>query len=470
MIIEKIKANIKDHKLFKQKERVLICVSGGTDSVFLLHALAEISAEYQLKISVAHLNHCLRGAESDADQAFVAAMAEGLGMAFFSARVEVDKLAKNKKMSIEQAARFARYNFFVNICKANKIKKIILAHTKDDQVETILMRMLRGTGIKGLGGMKFLSEFEDMLLARPLLNIEKKQILNYLKKKKLKSRIDSSNLRNNYFRNRIRLELIPHLEKLSPALKDNIVRIGENAQKTDSFLQVKLKPIYQKLVSVNIKNEFCFKRDKFLKLMPIIRSELVRKVIFALNGDLNGIDCKHINLVESFIAESILKGQFLDLPKSIQVYKTRQYVKFLKKVNINPVPVKKEKFSLLKLGQEIVIKSLGYSVKAVQEKLNVKIGEHVYGVEYLDLDKIKFPLTIRARLPGDTFKPLGATGKKNVKKFFIDQKIDRQEKENIPLILSDNKVIQVGALRISDDYKVTKQTKRILKITIRKIN
>jgi tRNA(Ile)-lysidine synthase len=468
MIIQEIKSTIEQHKLLDKGEPVLVCVSGGPDSVFLLSVLAKINSEYKLKISVAHLNHCLRCAESDADEAFVARLTSRLGLDFFRSRVDVNKLARTRKMSIEQAARFARYNFFANISKAKKIRKIILAHTKDDQVETILMRLLRGTGIKGLGGIKLLTEFENMLLVRPLLNIEKHQILSYLKKNKIKSRIDSSNLENNYFRNKLRLDIIPMLEKISPALKDNLARLGETAQKTESFLQTKLEPVYQKIVSLKKTGEISVDRKKFLKLMPIIRAELIRKVISALNDGLNGIDYKHINLTDSFIEQGISPGQFLDLPKAIQVIKTRGSIIFVKKRKYTVAIPEVKKF-FLELGKELRMKNLGYCFKAVLEAKNSRPKKHTRGVEYLDFDKLEFPLLVRAKISGDSFKPLGSAGKKTVKKFLIDQKIDKAEKKKIPLVLSGEKIVAVGNMRIADDYKVSARTKKILKLIIKKI-
>lgn len=468
MIIEKIKSIIINNKLFKHKENVLVCVSGGSDSVFLLEALSLINDIYKLNIYVAHLNHSLRGKESDADEVFVRKLALKLGIPFLRARVDIAKISRQNKMSIEQAARFARYNFFSNISKANGIKKIVLAHTKDDQVETVLMRILRGTGIKGLGAMRFLSEVKNMLLIRPLLNIEKHQILRYLNQNRIKFRIDSSNLEKNYFRNKIRLEALPALEKLSPALKDNIIRLSDNAQKTESFLQEKLKQVYSRIVSSGRKNELKIEQVKFLKLMPIMRSELIRKVIFDLIKDINGIDYKHINIIDNFIEHDFLSGSSLDLPRSIKVSKLRKYIKF-EIVKKNKVDTFLNKKFSLQLNKELVIKSWGYvfKVEKVLGKINIK--RKPKGVEYFDLDKLKFPLTVRTKLEGDWFKPLGSKGIKKIKKFFIDQKIDRDEKSEIPLILSRDEVILVGDLRISDNYKVTDKTKNIIKIFISKI-
>ncbi|MBU1042826.1 MAG: tRNA lysidine(34) synthetase TilS [Candidatus Omnitrophica bacterium] len=468
MIIEKIKSTIIANKLFKPKERVLVCVSGGPDSVFLLDILTRLKELYALRISVAHLNHCLRGQESDADEVFVSQLADGYGMSFFRARVDVAKLAKQKKISIEQAARFARYNFFSNICQTQKIKKIVLAHTKDDQVETILMRILRGTGIKGLGGIKFLSELDNMLLVRPLLDIEKQQILSYLKKNKLKFRVDSSNQEKNYFRNKVRLDVLPLLEQLSPGLKDNIVRIADNAQKTENFIQAKLNPIYQRIIFSIKNNEIIIYRQKFLKLMPIIRSEIIRKAIFSLSGDINGIDYKHIRIIDDFAGINVLSGQGLDLPKSLQVGRTRQYLKFSLKKKSKISVLENQKF-LLELNKELIIKSLGYSFKVIKLKGKINIKKKLPGIEYLDFAVVKFPLIVRTWLSGDRFKPLGNIGSQKIKKFLIDQKIDKDLKQKIPLVLSGNKIILVGGMRIADDFKVTKQTKNILKIIIKRI-
>ncbi len=468
MIIEKIKSTIANKKLFKLKEPVLVCVSGGSDSVFLLKALNQLKDIYKLNISVAHLNHCLRGKESDADEMFVGKMAKSLGMPFFKARVDVARLAKKQKISIEQAARMARYNFFSNVCCVQKIKKVVLAHTKNDLAETVLMRILRGTGVKGLGAMRFSRDFEGLLLIRPLLETEKKEILKFLKKHKIKFRTDSSNSKKDYFRNKIRLDLIPKLIKLSPGLKENIVRLSENAQNSEDFLQLKLKSIYKKTVCAK-KNEYCIQREKFLKLTVAMRFELIRMIIFNLKGDLDAIERRHIKIIDSFVFQPGIQGKLLDLPKNIKVNKTRKYIKFYIQKKAKKFLGQKEEV-LLSLGEQLQIKSMGYSIKAqsVSQKVNVK--RKLKGVEYLDLDKIKFTLLIRGRLAGDSFKPLGLKVEKKLKKFLIDEKIEYSNKKNLPLVLSGDEIVLVGDMRISEDYKVLKKTKRILKITIKNIS
>jgi tRNA(Ile)-lysidine synthase len=467
MIISKIKSIIKDHDLIRPSDHLLVGVSGGPDSVFLLNVLAKLKKEWGFRISVAHLNHCLRGKDSDKDEKFVAKTAADLQLPYYRARVDVKDFAKKNKYSVEQAARTARYNFFVNLCKVKSIKKILLAHTKDDQVETVLMRIIRGTGIKGLGAMKYNTDFENIKIIRPLLGIEKDQIIEYLKIHKIRSRVDKSNFKKDYFRNKIRLDILPRLLKLSPGLKDSIFRMALSAQDADAFVQHKLKPVYNNTVEEK-RSQFQIERKKYIKLMPLMRKELLRKLINNLKGDLNAIDFKHIEIIDQFIRQDDLSGKELDLPQNIKLRKTRQNAIFTGGAKILRSKSAKVEYKL-GLNKKISLKELGYEISAERVKIKPGIKRQVKLVEYLDLDKLEFPLTVRTRRPGDTFWPLGAKGKKKLKKFLIDQKIDDHKKDKLPLILSKNKIALVGFMRIGEPYKITKNSRSALKVSFRKI-
>jgi len=331
MIIGKIRSDIEKYNLFARGDRLLVCVSGGPDSVFLLHCLKDLQKKYKLKLFIAHVNHNLRSGESDAEEAFVYELSLNLKITFYKCSAPTALIASKEKLSIEEAARNLRYNFFTNICHIHKIKKIILAHTKDDQVETIIMRILRGTGIKGLGGMRFKSRMGKLSLVRPLLETEKQDILRYLEKNKIKYMIDSSNLKTDYFRNKIRLEIIPMLSNYSPKIKESIFRIGETAKQADDILQEKVKRIFSKIVTVKQEKAFCINKQLFLKLPLVLRSGVIRKIISDLKGDLNGIDFKHVQIVDDFIRKIDLKGKHLDLPKAVFVEKSREFVCFQEK-------------------------------------------------------------------------------------------------------------------------------------------
>ncbi len=466
MIVEKIKSNIERYGLFKKGERLLLCVSGGPDSIFLLHCLNGLRKKHRLKLFIAHVNHNLRAGQSDAEEAFVCKLSVDLKIPFYRCSVPTALIAGKEKLSLEEAARNLRYNFFANICHIHKIKKIVLAHTKDDQVETIIMRILRGTGIKGLCGMSIENRLEKISLIRPLLNIEKKEILNYLKKNKIRYMIDSSNLKTDYFRNKVRLEIIPMLSNYSPQIKENIYRLGETAKQAEGILEEKVKKVYSRVVMLKKEKVLCVNKELFLKLPLVLRSGIIRKVISELKGGLNGFDFKHIKIVDDFITKQLTKGKYLDLPKAVSVEKSRDsvffYEKGMKCRGSFEIPPR-----MLYLDKELRIPELNLCLKAVKLKRlkeEKSLKKHSANVEYFDLDKMDFPLEVRLRKSGDLFHPLGGKGKKKLKKFFIDQKIEDKQKDRIGLVVSGGTIAWVVGMRLADPFKITKKTKRILRI------
>ena len=471
MIISKIRSDIEKYNLFAKGDRLLVCVSGGPDSVFLLHCLKDLRKKYKLKLFIAHVNHNLRGKESDAEEAFVYKLSLNLKVPFYKCSVPTALIAGKEKLSIEEAARNLRYNFFTNLCHIHKIKKIVLAHTKDDQVETIIMRMLRGTGIKGLCGMRFENRLGKLRLIRPLLNIEKQEILHYLKKNKIKYMIDSSNLKTGYFRNKVRLEIIPMIAKYSPHIKESIFRIGEIAKQADGILEEKVKRIYPGVVTIKKEKVFCVNKKLFLKLPLVLRSGVIRKVISGLKGDLNGIDFKHVQIVDDFIRKIDLKGKHLDLPKAVFAEKSREFVCFQEK-NKKAARSFKMGSRMLYLDKELKIPKLNLCLKAslvkkAKEEKNFK--KHSAMLEYFDFDKMNFPLEVRSRKSGDLFHPLGGKGKKKLKKFFIDQKIEDKQKDCTGLVICGGIIAWVAGLRLGDPFKVTNKTKRIVKIQAKRL-
>ncbi len=451
-------------EIFGPGEKLLVGVSGGPDSVFLLNTLSCLQKYFGFKIYIAHVNHCLRGAESDADELFVRNLAFEKAAPFFLCRVNAAKIAKNEKLSLEDAARKARYNFFLNLCRIHKITKIVLAHTKDDQAETVLMRILRGTGLTGLCGMSPVSDRDGVKIIRPLLDIEKKDILNYLKKHIIKSRLDSSNLKTDFFRNRIRLDILPLLEKINPRVKDNLVRLGSNAREADEVLQDLVLKKFPRVVCGQNKNLFRVKRDSFMRLAPVLRTGILRRIIALLEGDLKGIDARHIHIADAFIRAQQTSVKSIDLPKGLLLRKSKNYI-VLEKKQLQKKNNNKKKSYLLSLNKRINIPDLGFSFIASSIKKNINLKKHSQNVEYFDRDKLKFPLIIRGREKGDCFYPLGLKGRKKIKDFLIDEKVDAEQKDKIPMLICGKDIVWVTGMRISEKFKVTDKTKNILKIT-----
>jgi len=446
---------------------LLAGISGGPDSVFLLEQLRLLRRDYGLRLCVAHVNHCLRGKDSDGDEAFVAALAAGYGLPFFRCRVNTAAVAKTQKMSLEDAGRMLRYNFFLNLCNVHGIDKIVLAHTKDDQSETVLMRLLRGTGITGLAGMRPLTVIEGKKVIRPLLVIEKRQITGYLRKRAIASRTDASNLVPEFFRNKIRLELVPLLEKLSPHVKDNLCRIADNAREAEDFLRQTARRDYARLVSKGRDGVARLEREFFSRLMPVRRSGLIRAVMMDLLGSLQGIDSRHVRIADDFICAKNNSGRSIDLPKGVVITQSRGYCVFrlaaAKRGQGRALAAVR-----LPLARRICVPGLRYSFIAQTVNKITSLKKHSSLIEYFDLDTLSVPLRIRTRKDGDVVRPLGSSGAKKLKKFLIDEKIDNFEKDRIPLVVSGKHIVWVVGVRIADPYKVTAATRRILKISAEK--
>ncbi|MBU4304314.1 MAG: tRNA lysidine(34) synthetase TilS [Candidatus Omnitrophica bacterium] len=466
----KFQAVIRAERLFCRRDRILIGVSGGPDSVCLLSLLLYLSKSYHFKLAVAHVNHCLRGKESDADELFVRKLALKCGLPFFSVKEDVSKIAAGEKMSLEDAARKIRYDFFLRVCLQEKINKIALAHSRDDQAETVLMRILRGTGITGLCAMQRKSRLSGISIIRPLLDIEKKEILRYSKQHRLASRIDSSNLERDFFRNKVRLDVLPFLSKFNPQISQNLFHLGENAKEVEVFLQAEIDKAYAKLIHNGHNAGLVMRRDKFLRLAAALRKGVIRRAIEAIKGDLKDIEYKHIQLIEDMAAAyKHISLNAVDLPGNVLIQKNRGKIVFRKKASAVSEVKQKNITCVLEPDKKVEIPKLGYCFLAKRVQAEVNILKHSRQVEYFDADKLRFPLFVRTRRNGDVFHPLGSSGKKKIKKFFIDEKIERQEKESIPLVLSGKTIVWVVGMRIAEPFKITPKTKRIIRITARKL-
>ena len=382
--------------------RKILAFSGGPDSMYLLHMLLKE------KPILAHLNHGLRGAESDQDELFCKRIAKKYGL-----QIETEKIAPPKN---EETARIARYEFLERIRKKHNASKIITAHHLNDSIETVILNLTRGTGLKGLTGIK------SDKIERPLLNTTKEEILSYLKKYKIPYRKDSSNKDTKYSRNRIRLNVIPELKKINPNFEKSFASTIENLQEAQSFIESQTPKWH---------GEFFTK--KFSALHPCIQANLLLQI----NREFSQ---KNIKELQSFI--------------------------------------KKNKTGTRKLGLEIA-----YGKFFTQKKShNFKIIFHILkkhpktlktsNIVFLDFDKIKkiSNLKIRTFQPGDSIKPLGLEGKsQKLQDVFTNKKIAAALRNKIPVItLNNREILAVGTLTISEEYKVSASTKKILKVNFSK--
>lgn len=448
-ILTRFKDNIIYHKLIDFGDTIIVGSSGGPDSQFLISLLNQIKEEYKLNIVLAHLNH-LHRKEAINDENLVIETGNKLGLDVRVKRASMDDFAREKKISAEDAGRRLRYEFFRDIAREFDHGKIAVAHNKDDQAETVLMRMIRGTGLDGLRGMDFRSE--DII--RPILTFEKKEILAYLNENNIPYALDQSNFSNDYTRNYIRNEIIPRMEEINPRLKDSIFSLSDLVKNDLEIIDVSIKKLSENVIKSTSNNQLSLDKDLFESLSYPYQARVLRSAIEDLNGSTKDFSKQNIddfiNLTNLSNGKKIIKDdlEFSKSYKSYNLRKTRSESSSDEKI-------------YLSLGEE---KSFnGYMISA---DLVDKAKDKAKTIGYFDYDKLNFPLEIRTRKNGDKFNPLGFGHSKKLKDFFIDEKIDKIERDRIPLILSDGKIIWLVSYRLAEDAKVDQRTKKIVRIEV----
>jgi tRNA(Ile)-lysidine synthase len=318
MLLSKVKDTIKKYNLIQKNDKIVVGVSGGPDSVTLLHLLCSLKKEFNLKLHVAHLDHGLRK-DSSNDRLFVESLAQRLNLPFTSARVSIKELAR--KGSLEEIARNVRLGFLFKVAKDSKAQKIALGHNLDDQAETVLMRILRGTGLYGLSGILAKRDLYGYEIIRPLILTKRKEIEAYLKQRKIKARTDSTNLKDLYLRNRIRNKLLPFLEK---GYNRNIREVLSNTAESlayDYDYLAKAAAKYAKGPGGKIELK------RLMRLHPSIRRLVIRLFILKVKGDTRRISFQHIREIEDMISNRPLNS-VVDLPKGISVKKQKKALYF----------------------------------------------------------------------------------------------------------------------------------------------
>jgi len=322
-LIEKVRETIKRYSMFTWGDRVVMGVSGGPDSVCLLYLLNSLKDEFNLSLHIAHLDHMLRK-DSKYDILFVKEMAEKLNLPITTEKINIPKLAK--KGSIEEIARKVRFDFLFRVAKDIGAKKIVLGHNKDDQAETILLRILRGAGLYGLMGILPKREISGYTVVRPLIEAERKEIERYLKRRKIKTILDRSNNSVIYLRNRIRNRLIPLLEtQYNRNIRKILCHTAEIVETDYNYLEKKGREELKDLRVKSNLSKIKLNLSKLLRLHPAIQRIVLRLAISDLKGDTRRLTFKHLKELEDLI-KTRPKGSIVDLPKNISVQKEAKYL------------------------------------------------------------------------------------------------------------------------------------------------
>ncbi|MGR3309210.1 MAG: tRNA lysidine(34) synthetase TilS [Candidatus Brocadiales bacterium] len=479
---------IKKYELLKDGEAVVVGVSGGPDSVALLSLLLSIRSKMQLSntIYIAHLNHKLRGKESDEDEAFVRSLAERFGIGIEVKSVDIKNLSSSGRYSIEEIARRERYAFFDSVAKKVGVSTIAVGHTADDNAETVLHRIIRGTGLFGLQGMRPKRQLftgSSIRLIRPLIFSWREDIIKYLEQEGLPYRIDSSNLQVDYFRNKIRLELLPLLcQNYNKNIKEALCRLGEIAQQNQDFLNAKLNDTLNLTLNSQLStlNSIVLDASALANQPQILKQLVIRECLERLGVSLKGIGYKNYIAILRFLEDSPT-GKTLQLSNELTV-ELKQGKLYLQAGKPASRQARKPVSDCVEINFPGVtaLPSFGFHVTA--ETFENKEGfldnfkqQKTGYEEVFDLKKIKGPLYVRTRRAGDRFHPLGSKGTKKLKNFFIDEKAPYLMRDRIPIVVmsestsgGNDQPIWIVGMRIDDRVKLTMDTRKVLRLTFSK--
>lgn len=455
-LYQKVMETIEKNKMLEKGDRVIIGVSGGADSIALADFLCSVQEQFFLGLTVVHIHHGIRGKEADDDKDFVKAFCEKKKIECLVFYHDIPKEARSKRISEEEAGRQARYEDFEAVAQKKQANKIAVAHNKNDQAETLFMRLCRGSGMKGFGGI--LPKRGKII--RPFLDCTRQEIEQYCKKRNLDFCIDSTNSENQYTRNKIRNQLIPWLEKeINTETVDHIVSMSEQMREENIYLEKIADSIYQK---AKIKKNF----DSILLCCETIKEEdaviqrrVLKQAIEELKKNGKNISMRHIQAIRELIEKPTGKG--IDLIEGIKAKRVYDGICIYQEVaEQENLQIDKE----MTLGETIFIKELGKFVEISSNENKNGIKKNRMCTKVFDYDKIKNSIHLRTRKPGDRIYFRGIGGNKKLKDYFIDEKIPREERSRILLIADGSDILWVMGYRVSDWYLAEENTKNIVTI------
>ena len=470
-ILRAVEHTIDTHRMVNPGDTLLVAVSGGPDSVALVHILLALAPELSFQIAMAHLNHCLRDEESDRDEAFVASLAESLELPLHVEKEDVRRYQKSRRLSLEEAARQVRYRFYNATAAKFGYEKIALGHHANDNAELILMYLLRGSGPLGLTGIP---PVRDDKIIRPLIDIQRNEIMEYLAVKGMEYLEDSSNRDSQFLRNKVRNRLIPELKaQYNPKLIESLNRMGAIFDAEERWIENLIQPIFEKVMVFEKQGRIGFDISELNQQTIAVRRRLIRQAVSKVKGNLRRIAFAHVEAAVKLAQKGPDLG-VLDLPDRIRISRQNDVLVMsreeqnLRYFSNSPLSSLTPDYEYRLAGPgEISISEAALKIRfsevSLEQTSDWHPSVHGTGSAYFDMDKVHFPLVIRNFRPGDRFSPLGMTGRQKLKKFFIDHKISRTERAKCPILLSRNEIIWVVGHRLDNAVKIGPQTRRILK-------
>lgn len=435
-------------------------VSGGPDSMALLHILYNVKEDLGIRLFVCHLNHMIRGAQAKRDEDFVSSFCKRLGIPLKIGCADVPSLSRANKLSLEDAGRRARYAFFDEAAKGFGAGKIALGHNADDNVETVLMRLITGSGARGLLGIPP----KRGKIIRPIIECWRGEIESYCRKHRLNPRIDKSNFDTKYLRNRIRHQLIPLLKKFNPNVKSAIAKATDLLAADYEYLMgISGKALHGATIRTD-RDTIALDIDKLLMYPDPIRRYVLRLAIEEVKGDLENIAFSHIEDITNKLPDD--ERWEIHLPSGIFAKGDGDKLEISR---IATAPEERVSFRYgFKIPGTVSVKEAGVRVKAavidVPSKSNLKLKDKNKAI--LDLGKVGREAVVRSRREGDKFSPFGISGTKKIKDFLIDEKVPKGEKDLVPIVEVRGRIAWVAGMRMDNAFKITNRTKKAVKFTI----
>lgn len=476
---DKVLAAIREHELVTVGETVVVGVSGGPDSLVLLHVLNAISPELGIQLYVAHLDHQLRGSASDADAAFVAEIARTWGLPAAVEAHPVAEYARLRHLSLEEAARVVRYRFLAETAARVGARRIAVAHNADDQAETVLMHLLRGSGLAGLRGMAYVSSLPSvagvpaianspLTLIRPLLGIPRVEIQAYCDEQDLRPRYDASNDETRFWRNRLRHQVIPYLERFNPRLREILNHTAESIADDYDYMRGQLLTAFDAIAHPD-GNALVLNLPRWRELPPSLQRATLREAVRRLRRELRNINWVHIEAARR-VAHSGKVGARATLPGHLLLAVGYDTFSVGESVPRPDWPLLFDEPLTLHLGESVKLPGTAWVVRVTEE------GREAKGETYefpraprwtitLDADKVRGALSLRRRRTGDRFQPRGLGGHdKTLHDFMINEKIPRHMRDLVPLLCDQEKILWVCGFRQDERASVRDVTTRRLHV------
>jgi tRNA(Ile)-lysidine synthase len=462
---ERVLSFIKEHRLTPSRKTVLVAVSGGQDSVCLLFVLNNLKTTLGIKLHVAHLDHQLRGKESTGDARYVAGLAKRLGIPSTIEKRDVLQYQRENGVSLEEAAREVRYNFLAKVADKIGADRVAVGHTLDDNAETILLHLVRGSGTRGLRGLQPVTKWQTaarkLTVIRPLLEVRRDETAAYCASHQLQPRLDATNLSLQPLRNRVRLELLLLLKSYNPQVIESILRTAHIAGDDIAFLEKEARRLWRKVAGQRGQT-IVLDKEAILKQSPSMQRHLLRLAIEKMVGNLKDIEARHIE--ELMQALNKPAGKQISLPYGLVF--TIDYTCYLlgrESSRRSPFPVLDGEIEIKIPGKTVIP---GWRIQAsIIKKSNSTRTDDKF-MAYFDYDLVGDKLTLRSRKRGDRFQPLGMTETKKISQFMMDSRIPRDWRTGIPIICNGDKVLWVVGYRIDERVKVTEKTKRVLRLKL----